>query len=61
VDNEINKYRVRALTICGVIIKEIKLRKEGRERLKTFVFKNKDENARLNNIRTVTCCTVKMR
>jgi len=24
--------------VCGVIIKEIKLRKEGRERLKTFVF-----------------------
>ena len=45
----------------GVIIKENKLRKEGRERLKIFVFKNKDENARLNNIRTVTCCTVKMR
>ena len=44
----------------GVIITVIEFRKEGRKRLKTFVFKNKDENARLNNIRTVKCCTVKM-
>jgi len=59
VDNKIK--RERGGGGYGVIIKENKLRKEGRERLKIFVFKNKDENARLNNIRTVTCCTVKMR
>jgi len=58
VDNKIKRERGGGY---GVIIKENKLRKEGRERLKIFVFKNKDENARLNNIRTVTCCTVKMR
>jgi hypothetical protein len=39
VNNKLNKYRERE---HGVIIKEIKLRKEGRERLKTFVFKNKE-------------------